>query len=280
MAVGLRQYTQLRPYAPLGVYILVALLVLWPLLSRGFIFATDMVFVPHPPMPAVLTPSYPYEALLHWICLWIPADIVQKILLGLIIVLAGLGMHRLAEAWFTESKTQAAYFFAGLLYAVNPFVYSRFMIGQYLILAGYALLPFCLRAVYRLCTAPEFALAVKAAVLLALLGVFSVHMFGIALIASGLLIGFALIRDRHLRNKWPVLIMLTGVLATFTSYWWLPIIFGNSALQSTAGNFNIADARAFSTPGDWWAVLGRILGRITKTCTKCLRISLLGGGCR
>jgi hypothetical protein len=60
----------------------------------------------------------------------------EKALLLAIVFLAGWGMHRAAPASGRAAKT-----FAGVLYAVNPFVYDRLYTGQWFILLGYALLP-------------------------------------------------------------------------------------------------------------------------------------------
>jgi hypothetical protein len=72
---------------------------------------------------------------------------------------------------------------AGLLYAVNPFVFERFGAGQFVFLAGYSLLPFAARATWRLCTGRRQGLGPVAEVALwiAVLTGCSIHFFFIGL---------------------------------------------------------------------------------------------------
>ena len=68
----------------------------------------------------------------------------ERVLLVAIVLLAGLGVHRLVAG---ERAGLAA--FAGVLYAINPFVYDRLLTGQWFLLLGYAVLPWALRALIR-----------------------------------------------------------------------------------------------------------------------------------
>ncbi|MDO8515123.1 MAG: hypothetical protein Q7S14_01360, partial [bacterium] len=87
-------------------FAILALAIIFPLLSPGFILTLDTIMVPG------------------------GADIVQKLTLFLIFFLAGYGMARLCKNYF-----------AGILYAINPFVYERVMAGHWDFLIGYALFP-------------------------------------------------------------------------------------------------------------------------------------------
>jgi hypothetical protein len=70
-------------------------------------------------------------------------EVGQKLMLLAIVFLAGWGMHRLVRPRFGRD---APALFAGVLYAVNPFVYDRLFTGQWFLLLGYALLPLAYRA--------------------------------------------------------------------------------------------------------------------------------------
>ncbi len=123
-----------------------------PLLGAGLLLAVDSAPVPRPR----LDPSYwglgqgthegtlarlPLDAVLAAIGSITSVAIAQKLVLVLAIALAGLGMHRL-----TDARHPAARVFAGVLYAVNPFVYERIWTGQLFLILGYALLPWAFQA--------------------------------------------------------------------------------------------------------------------------------------
>src|SRR5580693_9385523 len=72
----------------------------------------------------------------------LPADILQKVILLAIFVLACSG----AAALLTREPLLAR-LAAGAFYAWNPYVAERLIIGHWALLLGYAALPWVLRAV-------------------------------------------------------------------------------------------------------------------------------------
>jgi hypothetical protein len=124
-------------------------LALGPGLRRGFLLSYDMVVVPRQPFTAALAGmaggpprAVPSDAVVAAASRVLPADLVQKLLLLSIFVLACSGAAALLgrEPWFARLA-------AGLCYAWNPFVAERLIIGQWALLLGYAGLPWALRAV-------------------------------------------------------------------------------------------------------------------------------------
>ena len=130
---------------PIAVYALLALAILLPLLDRGYILTLDMVFTPHFAVPHFSDPHFLFLSLLHVLNFLLPSDIIQKLVLLTIFASAGAGMHyfmaSLRSIRIDSHSWDWACYFAGILYVCNPFVYSRFMSGQYLVLLAYALLP-------------------------------------------------------------------------------------------------------------------------------------------
>jgi hypothetical protein len=129
------------------------LLALGPGLGRGFLLSYDMLFVPREPFSAalpVLAPprAVPSDLVIAVASRALPADIVQKIVLLAIFVLACSGAVVLLdrEPWLARLA-------AGAFYAWNPYVAERLIIGQWALLLGYAGLPWVLRAVL----APDLA---------------------------------------------------------------------------------------------------------------------------
>jgi hypothetical protein len=158
------------------------LLALGPALASGFVLSYDMVFVPHPPVgyadigsgggPPRAVPSDLVVALAAKI---IPADVVQKLILIAIFVLACAGAAALVRASYDRMdpgtdptfsdgslvRSDAdpvrpagtiplpALLAAGTCYAWNPFVAERLIMGQWAMLLGYAGLPWVLRELTR-----------------------------------------------------------------------------------------------------------------------------------
>ncbi len=124
-------------------------LALGPGLRRGFLLSYDMVIVPRQPFTATLAGlaggpprAVPSDAVVAAASRALPADLVEKLLLLSIFVLACSGAAALLarEPWFARLA-------AGVFYAWNPFVAERLIIGQWALLLGYAGLPWALRAV-------------------------------------------------------------------------------------------------------------------------------------
>ncbi len=133
-----------------------AALALGPTLGRGFVLAYDMVFVPSPAISAATfgvtggpPRAVPSDAVVAVMAMAIPADVVQKITLILIFVLACSGAAALLAGQYMRAgrgrPPAAACMAAGVFYAWNPFVAERLLIGQWALLLGYAGLPWVLR---------------------------------------------------------------------------------------------------------------------------------------
>ena len=110
-----------------------------------------MVFVPREPVTAAMfglaggpPRAVPSDAVIAAASRIGPADVVQKLVLLSIFVLACSGTAALLrrEHWLARLA-------AGGFYAWNPFVAERLLIGQWALLLGYAGLPWVLRAATR-----------------------------------------------------------------------------------------------------------------------------------
>lgn len=139
---------RLRRWIPVAVYALVGLAFVVPLLRRGYLFSFDMAFGPNERIPAEafglgsdFGRRLPTFIVIAGLSRLVDAEWIGKAILFAIPFFAGLGMHRLAP-----TRSMAGRYFAGLLYAVNPFVYERMLAGHWHILLGYALVPWALRA--------------------------------------------------------------------------------------------------------------------------------------
>jgi hypothetical protein len=141
-----------RHHAPgLLLGLVLGVLALGPGLQRGFLLSYDMLFVPREPFSAALAGlktgvarPVPSDFVVAVLSRALPADIVQKLVLLAIFVLACGGVAALLDR-----EPMLARLAAGVFYTWNPYVAERLIIGQWALLLGYAGLPWVLRAVTR-----------------------------------------------------------------------------------------------------------------------------------
>ena len=106
-----------------------------------------MLFVPHEPFSAALPGLAPPRAVPSDLVVAatsrvLPADILQKLILLTIFVLACSG-----AAALLHREPLPARLAAGVFYTWNPYIAERLIIGHWALLLGYAALPWTLRAV-------------------------------------------------------------------------------------------------------------------------------------
>jgi hypothetical protein len=122
-------------------FCLMALFVLIPLGTSGYFFSLDLVPYARDVRAVGISfsqygTSVPYIpfTLLRFV---LPDYVVQRIFLFVCLYLAGI------SAYYLAPKGIAGYY-AGILYAVNPFTYVRIVAGQWSLLLPYSLLPLSL----------------------------------------------------------------------------------------------------------------------------------------
>jgi hypothetical protein len=242
-----------------GEYGLVALIILLPLLVPGYILTLDLVFTPSFDWPTQLTNTYPLEVVLWLLHHVLPGDIIEKIILFAILVLSGVGMHTLIRSINIKGKFHAdiwriALYFGGLLYMINPFTYSRFMAGQWMVLLGYALLPFFIRALLQLITLPSRKSALRVAIWSLVIVIVSIHHGGMLIILGTIVPLLASVfgywRDRQHLKQFMLWSSLGGALVfVLTSFWSIPALLGNATIASSLGQFDQSHFEAFATSG-------------------------------
>jgi hypothetical protein len=112
-------------------------------LVRGYVLTYDMVFVPRLELTwdllglgTAVPRAVPADLLVGLTSRLVPADVVQKLLLAGVFVGAAAGAARLVPSERTAPRAAAA-----ALYAWNPFVYERLVMGHWSLLVSYAALP-------------------------------------------------------------------------------------------------------------------------------------------
>lgn len=124
---------------------------LGPGLAPGFVLSYDMVFVPDPAfthltfgLTGIVPRHVPSDAFVTALATVIPADIVQKLVLLAVFVMACT-----SAASLVPSRRLLPRLAAGVCYAWNPFVAERLLLGQWALLLGYAALPWVVGAAVR-----------------------------------------------------------------------------------------------------------------------------------
>ena len=121
-------------------FLIIAIIILWQMLLPGYVLTLDMVFTPKLHILHHLGDFYnslPLTALLEFLNFFLSGWIIEKIILVSLFFLIGY----LAFVFLPVPKKYHAHYFAALLYTINPFVYERFLAGQWTLLFAYALLP-------------------------------------------------------------------------------------------------------------------------------------------
>jgi len=240
-----------------AVYTLVSLSVVLPMLRPGFILTLDMVFTPRLGMPQSINNGYLFYTVLHVLNSFLPSEIIQKILLFSIFLLAGIGMHRLVRTLGQSNETSKVqtlgYYTAGIFYAINPFTYDRLMAGQYGVLLGYALLPYFTRVLLLLLRTPTIRRGVSTALWASLLCIVSIHSLGYMVILSVIALTLSLIRKRtdkaYSRSLLKPLAVTLIIFIIASSYWLVPLMLGKGSTAHQIAQFSSQDSVAFATVG-------------------------------
>jgi hypothetical protein len=148
-----------------GVCLGMALLVLGPLLGRGFVLTYDMVFAPRQfllpdsfGLGTALPRSVPADAVVGVLTNLVPGDVLQQLLLAGALFAGPLGAARLVPTQSVGIRVVAA-----VAYGWTPYLAERLVMGHWPYLLAYAALPWVV-ATSRTSTA-KFVLACLPAVI-------------------------------------------------------------------------------------------------------------------
>jgi hypothetical protein len=231
------------------------LLILFRMLLPGYILTLDMVWTPE--MHAHWSTenfnnSFPILLLIQGLTLIIPSWVVQKIMLfALFFSLFYLPYRFLPVRDFLEggeSEARLAQIFGAAVFALNPFVYSRMLAGQWSVLFGYALLPVLFATLLHLIRLPSFKTAGKFAGALFVIGLFSIHFLYIGLVISGVWVLAA-----SVRRATPTLLVLRAfgvallLFALASSFWLVPAFLRANPIETRFDNEHF---KAFAATGN------------------------------
>ncbi len=237
------------PLALLVVAVAVAGVVVAPMTRRGWVFTLDWSRGPYVAAPRTiwgldgeLLATLPFNLLTlgaggvlgHATITWLP--------LGVALVVSVISAGRLAGGSLARQIP------AGLLYAVNPFVYERAFAGHVAFLLAYALFPFAVAAILAAVRSPGARASASAVLWVAALAGFAPHFLWIAAVIHVV----ALV-------VWPsakaVMWLLTGAVVTVLANAYLLF----PATSSTPVNVTVADLETYRTRGDGLGLVGNLI---------------------
>lgn len=138
-------------YQTAGVFAVActAALIVYPWLKDpGYIFLLDFIWGPHIPVPdltlASLVRGYASKLATYVAAQIVPLHILQPYYLVSLLLASGIGMYLFMQRLVPSSPVRiriVAASISGILYMTNPFIVTRMLMGQHLLIAGYALTP-------------------------------------------------------------------------------------------------------------------------------------------
>ncbi len=252
----------------------IALVILGGMLLPGYILSLDMVFTPFnqytPESAGGFLNSSPLWYVVHLLYFVLPGYVVEKGMLFVLFFLLSFVSLKFLPLGGKASKRFKVRLFASLLYTANPFVYERLLAGHWAHLFAYALLPLVLHFLFSFTRKPTMRRGIELGATLALVGLFSLHLFVMSVLASGLWFAIAAVRgkfteDTGVTGDTSQKLQVTGdakssgsnslgtfLLSTFvfvltlcvlTSYWTIPAFSRVSPVEKT---FNAAHWQAFA----------------------------------
>jgi hypothetical protein len=136
---------------PVIVYLALAFVLMMPLLPGGYYLALDMRFGPSSfddfqfgdlfsSGPTPYGAYIPLKLVLAFLSDFVPIDFLEKMMLFILLFASGVSMH-----YALPKELGRARYFAGFLYVLNPFVFVRFLAGNWFLLLSYSLWPIAIK---------------------------------------------------------------------------------------------------------------------------------------
>jgi len=220
--------------------IILTLWIILPFIKGPYTFFLDLIFGPawnsfQDHFFGLLSLSYsgslPLYSLLSFTTSLFGAPITQKILLFTILLLCAIIPYSLIPG------SKYAKLYASFLFLLNPFVYSRFLVGHWIVIWGLALLPLVLYSFTTYLEKGDNKNLIFTILALTLLG-FSAHL----LFTSGILL-LSLVFFKYLETK-DLLFVKRAILPLIlfiplNAYWLGPVLFSRSTGISSISILNI-----------------------------------------
>lgn len=249
---GLRRLAGQCPFLWYGA---LALVISAPLMRGGYLLLLDFALVRHVPIqwqPTAAVPGPVNTApvgVVLWLLARLEAAAAPLLVLG-IFLLMGLAAHQ-AVLRLVSPDHRVAAFFAGTVYALNPFTYERLMQGHLFLLAAYGLAPFVLVAANRLLEQPQARSALMLGALITVIASTSIHY--LAMLPLVLIPFFVLRSETWSRDvlRWGAVALVVVIVANL---WWIVGVFRVQPGELVTTR----DVEAYATQPESPAVIGNV----------------------
>ncbi|MFA6215601.1 MAG: hypothetical protein WC768_03470 [Patescibacteria group bacterium] len=232
-------------------FALVSVLISWQMLLPGYILSLDMIFVPK--LKVLFGAGMPHNTLLlkyvlNFANYLLPGWVIEKVMIFCLFFLIGFLSYR----FLPVPKKYGLAFWAAIFYTATPFVYERFLAGQWPLLFAYAFLPALSFYLIRFFQNPDYKNAFWLFFWLFLISLFSIHFLAIASVVIFIYALYCLmanLKNESLIKNSAIKLSMVGVsLLVFSLYWLLPFIanFDNSVVSG----FDEKNWQAFKTASD------------------------------
>jgi len=236
------------------------IIVLRQLLTSGYVLTLDMVFGPRVAVAESvgnLLNTLPIWYLLHFLTLVLGGWLTQKLLLILIFFLLFYLPLRFFKKIFMLEDTHGEEFVAALIFAINPFVYERFLAGQWMIILSYSLFVPLMAYLIEFCHKENIRNSLKLFGVIILLEIISIHLFIIALIIIAF-VWVIIFFSHRLKTDFLKRSLILGLfILLFSGYWLMPVVLSKTAPLDILGSEHWT---AFKTAGQGnFGVLANVL---------------------
>ncbi len=236
-------------YLSLLLFIVLAAVITFPLAKSGYILTLDAVITPKVLFAPITSSSFIYQNMLAVLNLFMPSDWIERIILFLIFFLSGWGMYR-----FTDKNLGIARYFAGIFYAINPFVYERIMAGHWQLLLGYSIFPFVVTLAMNYFHDTTKKNTIFLAVIATLLFNIAIHyllIFIVFFITMGVTNAYLHWHSKEKLNKiTQQTIFLIVLILVLNANWIISSILGISDISQAIKSFTSGDLIAFQSVAD------------------------------
>ncbi|MEM3891685.1 MAG: hypothetical protein QW282_05990 [Nitrososphaerales archaeon] len=180
----------------------------------------------------------PFHLILYGLNLFLPTWLLQKLIIFFIFFISGFSAYKLLSRF-----SYSAGFYAGVLYCVNPFVYVRFLSGQWGNLLGYAFLPLSILSFMNLLEVKSVRSAFIYAFLLSVVSVFSLHMALLSSFVCLILLASHILNMKSCKRVVKPLASSASLYLALNLYWLLPVL---TAKEDVLFQFTLDDFYIFS----------------------------------
>lgn len=234
------------------IYSFITFLILGSILQFGYFLTVDWTFAPRIDISkdfyglrgysTFIYAELPFLILIKTLSIILPSWFIQKLMIFSMILLSGISAYSLIP-----TKSKFPKFFAGLIYMINPFIYVRFLSGQWANLFAYALIPFALIALIDLIKNQNKKNIIKFLIVLSLVNLFSIHYLILTLLICMVFLTVILFKKEpylHYKKRIAMLSFLIIIYILINFYWIFPVLStGNTVLT----NINQDDLYTFAT---------------------------------